>query len=95
VADDQSSLVLLSTRHQCPGPITRACANHPLCLQLCLTQAAAINQVLTALFWLLQAVRNQDDLETLACPPKYRAMNDFWKYYSGQKKPPYPTIFSA
>lgn len=76
--------------------MSRAVALHTLCLQLGPMQAAPTKcNVLTALHWLLQAVRNQDDLETLACPPKYRAMNDFWKYYSGQKKPPYPTIFSA
>ena len=41
----------------------------------------------------LQAMRNLDDLETMACPPKYRAMQTFWKYYSGQAKAPYPTLF--
>eukprot|EP00983_Pelagomonas_calceolata_P002071 69951-Pelagomonas_calceolata.AAC.1 len=41
------------------------------------------------------AVRNLDDLETMACPPKYRAMNTFYKYYSGEKKAPYPTLFSG
>ena len=25
-----------------------------------------------------------DDLETMACPPKYRALNTFYKYYSGE-----------
>lgn len=24
-----------------------------------------------------------DDLETMSCPPKYRALNTFYKYYSG------------
>ena len=41
----------------------------------------------------LQAMRNLDDLETMACPPKYRAMQTFWKYYNGQAKAPYPTLF--
>jgi lariat debranching enzyme len=41
----------------------------------------------------LQAVRNEQDLESLACPPKFRAMNTFWKYYSGQEKVPIPTLF--
>ena len=41
-----------------------------------------------------QAVRNMDDLECLACPPKYRALNTFWKYYTGQATAPYPTLFS-
>jgi len=39
-----------------------------------------------------QAVRNEDDLECLACPPKYRQMNSFYKYYSGEKKAPVLTI---
>ena len=41
-----------------------------------------------------QAVRNMDDLECMACPPKYRHIATFWKYYSGQVETPYPTIFS-
>lgn len=41
----------------------------------------------------MQAVRNEQDLESLACPPKFRAMNTFWKYYSGQEKVPIPTLF--
>ncbi|XP_074563171.1 lariat debranching enzyme [Curcuma longa] len=40
-----------------------------------------------------QAVRNENDLESLSCPPKYRSMNSFWKYYSGQAVAPVPTIF--
>lgn len=40
-----------------------------------------------------QAVRNQSDLECMACPPKYRSMQTFWKYYSGQEVAPVPTIF--
>jgi len=32
----------------------------------------------------LQAVRNMDDLETMACPPKYRSLATFHKYYSGE-----------
>jgi hypothetical protein len=42
-----------------------------------------------------QAVRNLDDLECLACPPKYRALNTFYKYYTGLATAPYPTLFSA
>ncbi len=42
-----------------------------------------------------QAVRNLDDLECLACPPKYRELKSFYKYYTGQLKAPYLTIFSA
>ncbi|GAB4839236.1 lariat debranching enzyme [Ancistrocladus abbreviatus] len=40
-----------------------------------------------------QAVRNKKDLESLNVPPKYRHMNTFWKYYSGQEVAPVPTIF--
>lgn len=40
-----------------------------------------------------QAVRNEKDLESLNVPPKYRIMNSFWKYYSGEKVAPFPTIF--
>lgn len=41
-----------------------------------------------------QAMRNLDDMETMACPPKYRQMGTFYKYYSGEKVAPYPTLFS-
>lgn len=40
-----------------------------------------------------QAVRNKKDLESLNVPPKYKSMNSFWKYYSGQEVAPFPTIF--
>ncbi|KAI5655100.1 hypothetical protein M9H77_32287 [Catharanthus roseus] len=40
-----------------------------------------------------QAVRNEMDLESLNVPHKYRSMNSFWKYYSGEKVAPFPTIF--
>ncbi|THF95755.1 hypothetical protein TEA_006056 [Camellia sinensis var. sinensis] len=40
-----------------------------------------------------KAVRNENDLESLNVKPKYRSMNSFWKYYSGEKVAPYPTIF--
>ena len=40
-----------------------------------------------------QAVRSKADLSTMACPPKYRAMNSFWRYYSGEKVAPVLTIF--
>lgn len=40
-----------------------------------------------------QAVRNVDDLATMACPQKYRAMNSFYKYYSGEKVAPVLTLF--
>ncbi|GJZ87131.1 lariat debranching enzyme [Tanacetum coccineum] len=40
-----------------------------------------------------QAVRNRNDLESLSVPRKFRAMNSFWKYYSGEKLAPFPTVF--
>eukprot|EP01063_Lacrimia_lanifica_P011912 TRINITY_DN18581_c0_g1_i1.p1 TRINITY_DN18581_c0_g1~~TRINITY_DN18581_c0_g1_i1.p1 ORF type:complete len:511 (+),score=155.49 TRINITY_DN18581_c0_g1_i1:45-1577(+) len=40
-----------------------------------------------------QSTRNEDDLECLACPPKYRQMGDFRKYFDGEKKAPVLTIF--
>lgn len=40
-----------------------------------------------------QAVRNEKDLESLNVPAKFRSMNSFWKYYSGEKVAPFPTIF--
>jgi lariat debranching enzyme len=39
-----------------------------------------------------QAVRNEGDLECMACPPKYRAMHDFWAYYVGLKVAPVLTL---
>lgn len=35
------------------------------------------------------------DLSTMACPPKYRAMHDFYRYYTGEKTAPLLTIFIA
>ncbi|WVZ60346.1 hypothetical protein U9M48_010386 [Paspalum notatum var. saurae] len=40
-----------------------------------------------------QAVRNENDLQSVNVPQKYRTMNSFWKYYSGEAVAPYPTIF--
>eukprot|EP00826_Nyctotherus_ovalis_P050440 TRINITY_DN6178_c0_g1_i8.p1 TRINITY_DN6178_c0_g1~~TRINITY_DN6178_c0_g1_i8.p1 ORF type:complete len:499 (+),score=94.81 TRINITY_DN6178_c0_g1_i8:75-1571(+) len=40
-----------------------------------------------------QSVRSESDLKSLACPPKYRKMGDFKKYWSGEKKAPYLTVF--
>jgi lariat debranching enzyme len=40
-----------------------------------------------------QAVRNMQDLECMSCPPKYRFMQSFFKYYSGEKRAPIATIF--
>ncbi|XP_054642570.1 lariat debranching enzyme isoform X1 [Dunckerocampus dactyliophorus] len=40
-----------------------------------------------------QAVRNEGDLKCMAVPAKYRTMQTFYKYYSGEKKAPILTIF--
>ena len=32
------------------------------------------------------------DLKTMACPSKYKSMQQFWKYYKGQKRAPIMTI---
>ena len=40
-----------------------------------------------------QAVRNEHDLQSMAVPPKYRSMQDFWQYYAGIKRAPVLTIF--
>lgn len=40
-----------------------------------------------------QAVRNLSDLSCMACPIKYREMNTFYKYYSGEKQAPILTLF--
>ncbi|XP_071493335.1 lariat debranching enzyme A-like [Diadema antillarum] len=40
-----------------------------------------------------QAVRNEADMECMAVPKKYRQINTFYKYYSGEKKVPVFTIF--
>ena len=39
-----------------------------------------------------QALRNEDDYDALAVPPKYRAIGSFYKYYTGERTAPVPTI---
>ncbi|KAH7378442.1 lariat debranching enzyme, C-terminal domain-containing protein [Phaeosphaeria sp. MPI-PUGE-AT-0046c] len=39
-----------------------------------------------------QAMRNEQDLNCMSCPKRYRALGDFHKYYSGEKKAPVLTI---
>ena len=39
-----------------------------------------------------QALRNEDDYDSLAVPPKYREMGSFYKYYSGERVAPVLTI---
>lgn len=40
-----------------------------------------------------QAVRNEGDMKCMAVPAKYRTMQTFYKYYSGERKAPVLTIF--
>eukprot|EP00644_Phytophthora_capsici_P017838 jgi/Phyca11/531209/estExt2_fgenesh1_pm.C_PHYCAscaffold_1000043 len=40
-----------------------------------------------------ECMRNMRDLETLACPPKYRALHAFHRYYKKEKVAPVLTIF--
>jgi len=40
-----------------------------------------------------QATRNEQDLDSMAVPDKYRQMCTFWKYYAGVKQAPVMTIF--
>lgn len=39
-----------------------------------------------------QAMRTEQDLNCMACPPKYRAMGEFKEYYYGRKKAPILTV---
>mmetsp|Transcript_40348 Transcript_40348/g.75589 ORF Transcript_40348/g.75589 Transcript_40348/m.75589 type:complete len:424 (-) Transcript_40348:268-1539(-) len=40
-----------------------------------------------------QAIRNEDDMECMSVPIKYRSMGTFYKYYSGELVAPYLTVF--
>ncbi|KAJ3223276.1 lariat debranching enzyme [Clydaea vesicula] len=40
-----------------------------------------------------QSIRNTADLESLACPEKYRSLGTFHHYYNKLKKPPCPVVF--
>lgn len=40
-----------------------------------------------------QAIRTEEELETLACPPVYRHMKDFHKYWTGSSVPRCLTLF--
>eukprot|EP01083_Nonionella_stella_P057274 150402_1 len=39
-----------------------------------------------------QAIRNENDLCNMAAPQKYRRLNTFYKYYSGELTAPFPII---
>lgn len=40
-----------------------------------------------------QCARTVEDLDSMECPPKYKAMHTFYKYYSGERRAPIPTLF--
>lgn len=40
-----------------------------------------------------EALRDEEDLRSMAAPAKYRVMGDFHKYFNGEKKAPYLTLF--
>jgi lariat debranching enzyme len=40
-----------------------------------------------------QALRDQTDLDYLHCPPKYKSMGSFYKYFESQVNPPVLTVF--
>ncbi|KAJ1955340.1 lariat debranching enzyme, partial [Linderina pennispora] len=40
-----------------------------------------------------QAVRNVADLECMSCPDKYKQLGGFYRYYTGERQAPIPTIF--
>ncbi|KAJ2910187.1 lariat debranching enzyme [Coemansia aciculifera] len=40
-----------------------------------------------------QAIRNVTDLETMSCPNKYKQVGGFYRYYTGERRAPIPTIF--
>ncbi|KAJ2612641.1 hypothetical protein H4S08_002608 [Coemansia sp. RSA 1365] len=40
-----------------------------------------------------QAIRNVTDLTCMSCPDKYKQIGGFYRYYTGQRVAPVPTIF--
>jgi len=40
-----------------------------------------------------QPIRNQDDLEYMHCPKKYRKLGDFWMFHDGAQDFPVPLLF--
>lgn len=64
-------------------------ANPRRCFRRLLCFAAAVLLSLS----LVQSVRDYSDLACMACPPKYRALNTFYKYYTGEKQAPVLTLF--
>ncbi|KAJ2720748.1 lariat debranching enzyme [Coemansia sp. Benny D115] len=40
-----------------------------------------------------QAIRNITDLESMSCPNKYKQLGGFYRYYTGERVAPVPTVF--
>ncbi|KAJ1728847.1 lariat debranching enzyme [Coemansia biformis] len=40
-----------------------------------------------------QAIRNVTDLTCMSCPDKYKQIGGFYRYYTGERKAPMPTVF--
>ena len=40
-----------------------------------------------------QPIRNEDDLEYMHCPKKYRELGDFWMFHEGTEEFPVPLLF--
>ena len=40
-----------------------------------------------------QSIRNSHDLTQISVPDKFKAFGDFIKYYTGEERAPFPTIF--
>jgi len=40
-----------------------------------------------------QSIRNEEDLEYMHCPKKYRELGDFWLFHEGAEKFPVPLLF--
>merc|ERR1712018_900683 len=41
----------------------------------------------------METIRDEEDLDSVAVPDKYRAMKTFYKFYTGERKAPVLTIF--
>lgn len=42
---------------------------------------------------MLKAIRNPEDMDSLAVPKKYQSMNTFYKYYNSEYSAPVLTLF--
>ncbi|GBC00050.1 hypothetical protein RclHR1_03720011 [Rhizophagus clarus] len=40
-----------------------------------------------------ETIRNMEDFKSMSIPAKYRTLGSFYKYYTGELRAPYPTLF--